>query len=230
MSARHPARMPMRRGPLTRGTERGTAIVRTLMREAEAARLASGTSYAAIARLLRISPAQAARIMQGRSPRVSIVRAAQVLEAVGLELSARAFHAGVRVRDVGQVRLLGRLRQRISKVLQWTDEVPVTDMRVPGIGDQRAWDAGVDGAGVRVRIDAETHVGDWQAVERRVALKQRDGQETCVILLLSDTKHHRALLAEAGDSLRARFPVSQRAALGALRDGRSPAGNAIVLL
>lgn len=96
--------------------------------------------------------------------------------------------------------------------------------------DYRAWDAGIDGAGVRVRVDAETHVGDLQAVERRVALKQRDGEETCVILLLADTSHHRALLAEAGDAIRSRFPISQRAALAALRDGRSPGGNALVLL
>ena len=104
------------------------------------------------------------------------------------------------------------------------------EVPVPGIVDQRAWDAGIDGPGVRVRVDAESHVGDWQTVERRVALKQRDGEETCVILLLADTKHHRALLAEAGDSFRARFPVSQRAALAALRDGKSPGGNALVLL
>ena len=222
--------MPMRRGPLTRGTERGTALVRALMREAEAARLASGMSYAVIARALRISPEQVARIMQARSRDVSIVRTAQVLEAVGLELSARAFQGGARVRDAGQIPLLGRLRARIDPRLRWTDEVPVIEIVLPGASDHRAWDAGIDGPGVRVRVDAETHVGDLQAVERRVALKQRDGEEPCVILLLADTKHHRALLTEAGDAIRTRFPVTQRTALAALRAGRSPGGNALILL
>ena len=222
--------MPMRRGPLARGTERGTSIIRALMREAEAARVAGGTSYAAIARVLRLSPEQVARIMQGRSSRVSFVRAAQVLEAVGLELAARAFLTGAPVRDAGQIPLLGRLRVRISPSLEWTDEVPVIEIPMPGFIDQRAWDAGIDGPGVRVRIDAEAHVGDLQAVERRVALKQRDGEESCVILLLSDTKHHRALLAEAGGAIRARFPIPQRRALAALRDGRSPGGNALIVL
>jgi hypothetical protein len=200
------------------------------MREAEAARAASGTSYSAIARALRLSPEQVARIMQGRSPETSIVRASQILEAVGLELSARAFPGGMPVRDAGQVPLLGRLRSRIQLSLRWTDEVPVVGIFVPGRTDLRAWDAGIDGSGVRVRIDAETHVGDLQAVERRVALKQRDGKELCVILLLADTKHHRTLLAGAGEAIKGRFPISQRAALAALRAGKSPGGNALVLL
>jgi hypothetical protein len=219
-----------RRGPLTRGTERGLSIVRALMHEAEAARIASGISYAAIGRALRIAPRQVARILRAQSPRVSIVRAAQVLEAVGLELSARAFAAGVRVRDAGQLKLLGRFRPRIHPALEWREEVPVIEMASLGPADLRAWDAAIDGPGVRVRVEAETHVGDAQALARRLALKQRDGHVDCVILLLAETKHHRTLLAEAGDGLRAMFPVPQRAALAALRAGRAPAGNAIVLL
>lgn len=78
-----------------------------------------------------------------------------------------------------------------------------------GFVDRRAWDAGIDGPGVCVRIDAETHVGDVQAIERRVAIKQRDGGEPCVLLLLADTRHHRALLEVAGAGLRATFPTPQ---------------------
>jgi hypothetical protein len=73
-------------------------------------------------------------------------------------------------------------------------------------------------------------VGDTQALERRVALKQRDGAADCVVLLLADTRHHRILLEVAGAGLRAAFPMQQRAALAALRDGRSPASNALILL
>lgn len=206
------------------------AIAQLLMREAEAARVAHGTSYAAIGRALRLGPGQVARIMRGQSPDLAIVRAAQVLAAVGLELSARAFPLGAPVRDAGQLALLGRLRARVSADLRWTDEVPVIEMPVAGSIDLRAWDAGIDGPGCHVRVDAETHVGDLQAVERRVGLKQRDGRVDCVILLLADTKHHRELLDVAGDGLRSRFPVPQRAALAALRAGRSPGGNSLVRL
>lgn len=200
------------------------------MREAEAARRASTTSYAAIGRALRLGPGQAARILRGQSPSLSIVRAAQVLEAVGLELSARAYPVGSPVRDAGQLALLARLRTRVHTELRWREEVPVLEMAESGFVDRRAWDVGIDAPGVRVRVDAETHIGDVQAVERRIALKQRDGREDCVILLLADTRHHRALLEVAGHGLRQAFPVSQRAALAALRAGRPPGGNALVLL
>jgi hypothetical protein len=200
------------------------------MRDAEAARVASGTSYASIGRALRLAPAQVAQILRGRSPELSIVRAAQVLEAVGLELSAKTFPGGAPIRDRAQIALLARLRQRIHPDLTWRVELPVVEMPAPGATDRRAWDAGIDGPGVRVRVEAETHVGDVQALERRISLKQRDGREECVLLLLADTHHHRALLRAAGDGLRAAFPASQRAALAALGAGRSPVGNALVLL
>jgi len=206
------------------------STVHALMREAEAARVDHGTSYAAIGRALRLGPGQVARIIRGQSPDLAIVRAAQILEAVGLELAARAFPVGAPVRDAGQVALLGRLRARISDDLTWTEEVPVIEMPLAGSIDLRAWDAGIDGPACRVRVDAETHVGDLQAVERRFALKQRDGRADCVILLLADTRHHRDLLNVAGAGLRSRFPVSQRAALAALRAGRSPQGNALIRL
>lgn len=201
-----------------------------LMREAEAARLASGTSYAAIGRALRISGTAVAKLFRTRSPNLSIVRAAQILAAPGLELSARAYPVGPPVRDAGQLALLGRLRQRIHPDLRWREEVLVVALPTSGAVDLRAWDAAIDGVGVHVRLDAETHVGDVQAVLRRVATKRRDGDADCVILLLSATKHHRRLVAELGDGFRGAFPVSQRAALAALRAGRSPAGDALILL
>jgi hypothetical protein len=222
--------MPTRRGPLARGTDRGHAIGQALMRDAEAVRLATGVSYAAIGRALGLSTGQVALILRGRSQNLSIVRAAQVLAAVGLELSARGYPGGAPVRDAGQLALLARFRRRVHPGLRWREEVPVVEMPSAGSVDQRAWDAGLDGAGVCIRLDAETHVGDVQALERRLALKQRDTVATAVMLLLSETRHHRELLAIAGDGLRAAFPVPQRSALSALRDGRSPVGNALVLL
>lgn len=222
--------MSTRQTALARGTERGAAIVRALMREAEAARMAHGTSYADIARALHMSPTQAATILRGKSAQISIVRASQVLALVGLKLSSQVFPEGEPVRDAGQIALLARLRARIHPQLSWSEEIPVIEMPVAGMSDHRAWDAGIDGDSCRCRIDAETHVGDLQAVERRVALKQRDGREACVLLLLADTTHHRTLLRTAGVGLRTRFPVSQRIALAALKAGKSPDGNSLVLL
>jgi transcriptional regulator with XRE-family HTH domain len=222
--------VPTRQSALARGTERGSAIVRALVREADAARVARGTSYAEIGRALRMSATQVANILRGRSPDLTIARASELLAVVGLKLTASVFPEGESVRDASQLALLARLRARIDGELTWSEEVPVIELPVPGVLDHRAWDAGIDGPECRCRVDAETHVGDLQAVERRVALKQRDGREPCVLLLLADTKHHRALLEVAGAGIRTRFPTSQRAAMAALKAGRSPSGSALLLL
>lgn len=81
-----------------------------------------------------------------------------------------------------------------------------------------------------MRVDAETRVRDVQEVQRRVALKQRDGAVPVVILLLSDSSHNRRVVREAEASLRSQFPISARSALRALHDGKVPAGNVILLL
>ncbi|HLX35415.1 MAG TPA: hypothetical protein VKR30_09285 [Candidatus Limnocylindrales bacterium] len=161
---------------------------------------------------------------------MSVVRLAQLLAVLGLELSARAFPVGPPIRDAGQLRLLERLRTRTAPNLVWRSEVPVIELPQSGTIDHRAWDAAIDGPGWTVRIDAETHLGDLQAVLRRLALKQRDSNADSVLLLLGETHHHRLILAEARDQLAAMFPVPPRHALRALRDGRDPGGNALVML
>lgn len=172
---------------------------------------------------------QVGRICRGRSPKVTILRLAQLFALVGLELCARGFPAGQPLRDAGHVALLERLRQRTAATLLWRTEVPVVAM-ANGPPDLRAWDATVNGRGWTIGIEAETHVRDLQALERRLALKQRDGAVTAVILVLNDTRHHQDLMRSSGASLRSAFPTPARAALRGLSRGDVPTGNAIVLL
>jgi hypothetical protein len=87
----------------------------------------------------------------------------------------------------------------------------------------------IDGSSVDAMVEAETRLDDLQALERRVRIKQRDMGVRRVILLVADTRHNRAVLA-AHPSLVEDFPISTRACLAALRDGRDPGGDAIVLL
>jgi hypothetical protein len=68
-----------------------------------------------------------------------------------------------------------------------------------------------------------------QAVERRLALKQRDGQVDHVVLVVADTRRNRRALASAP----AAFPGFGRDARRVLRDltgGMDPGMSAIVLL
>jgi hypothetical protein len=115
----------------------------------------------------------------------------------------------------------------LHPVLQWRTEVPI-----PIVGDLRAWDAVVSrpAAPWRLRIEAETRLADAQALERRLTLKMRDDPKGGVLLLLSDTRINRDALRALRGGLRDLFPHDTRTLLAALRRGREPPGNGIVIL
>ncbi len=80
-------------------------------------------------------------------------------------------------------------------------------------------------------VEAETRLRDVQAAQRRIILKRRDDPGVSgVILLLSNTRHNRALVHEYGAALRADFPVQADRMLRALSEGRDPGGSGVVLL
>jgi hypothetical protein len=204
--------------------------VTKLCADLEEARLDGGLSYVALGRPLGLSGVQVARICQGRSPDVSIARMAQLYALVGLDLSARGFPAGPPLRDAGHLALLARLRARLGPSLRWRTEVPVTAQGETASMDSRAWDATISGPGWTIGVEAETHVRDVQALERRLALKLRDGHAATAILLLSDTRHHRTLLEVAGPALRETYPIPTRSALRSLGRGEAVTGNGLVVL
>ena len=92
------------------------------------------------------------------------------------------------------------------------------------------WDGQVGGPDWRLGVEAETRPTDLQALQRRLALKLRDGGVDALILLLSDTLHNRELLRAHGDELVERFPVPGRRAMELLAAGVHPGGNSIVLM
>ena len=194
-------------------------------REFRIARLDRGLSQRAVAAAVGIDRSSISRIERGRAEDLSLVTAAELLAAVGLELSVRTYPAGPPLRDAAHADLLRRFRARLHRSLDWATEVPL-----PIPGDLRAWDAMVTGDRWRCGIEAETRPRDGQALERRIALKQRDGGVDFVILLLLDSRHNRAFVREHADLLHARFPVAGARALELLGAGVAPGGNAVVLL
>jgi hypothetical protein len=147
---------------------------------------------------------------------------------VGLELALRAFPAGDPIRDRAQLALLERLRVRVHPTFRWRTEVPL------GIeGDLRAWDAEIGCVKPppwRARVEAETAIPDGQALARRLNLKAHDDPTGHVILLVSDTRANRAALRGIREGMRDQLPLDSRAILAALRDGRDPGQNGIVVL
>jgi len=214
------------------GLARGRELVSTTARELGSARRNAALSQAIVAHRVGISPSQYSRIERGLSLNVPIPKLAMIAAILGLDLSIRLYPAGDAVRDAAQIALLDRFRRRLHPSLVCRTEVPL-----PGPADLRAWDAVVRGfripegrGSVRGAVEAETRPRDVQALERRLALKQRDGGVDWLILLLADTRHNRTFVAGPGSTLRARFPLDGRRALELLEAGVDPARNSIVLL
>jgi hypothetical protein len=79
-------------------------------------------------------------------------------------------------------------------------------------------------------VEAETRPIDAQALDRKLALKERDGGADWLLLLLANTHHNRTFVKAAGAGFRARFPLESGQVLDLLAAGADPGGNAIVLL
>lgn len=204
---------------------RGRTLTAQLLAELRNARLDRNLGEATVAAALGVSASQYSRIERGLTRGITIEQATVLLAAVGLDLAVRAFPAGQPLRDAGHVSLLDRFRARLHVSLRVRTEVPF-----PTPGDLRAWDVVVAGLDWRHGYEAETRPRDRQALERRLALKARDGDVDAVSLLLSDSRHNRDFLRIHGPVLRERFPVPSRHALQMLGAGSDPGAGSVILL
>jgi transcriptional regulator with XRE-family HTH domain len=189
--------------------------------------VAAGLSLRTVARAIGVSHTHVGRFERDSLASPSVAFLCAYCDVLGLELSVRAYPAGDPLRDAGQRRLLGRLRNELHADLQWREEVPLPDTQ-----DRRAWDAAIAPAEGTwcVRVEAEVRVTDGQSLQRRLALKVRDGGPGHVLLLLADTRHNRLALSALRQVLRPTLPLDQRAVLAALRAGEDPGGSGIVVL
>jgi transcriptional regulator with XRE-family HTH domain len=223
--------MAIRQRRVDIGTERARGLLAMTSREFKNARANSALSQAEVSIAAGMSRSQYGRIELGLSPDLSIANAARIAAALGLEMTVRYFPVAEPVRDAAHAALLERLRARCHPALRMRTEVPL-----PHHGDLRAWDAVIDGfagsmaARVRGGVEAETRPLDVQALERKLALKERDGDVAWLILLVADTRHNRAFLRGPGEALKARFPLDGRRALAMLAAGLNPGSSAIILL
>ena len=210
---------------MDRGALRGREIIADLGREIRQARIAHGLSQVEVARAAGVSQPRLSVIERGQFGAVPVVTLARLMAIVGLDLSARAYPAGQPLRDAAHLELLDRLRSHLPRRLTWRTEAPL-----PAQGDPRAWDALIGSPPTTIGVEVETRVRDVQALERRVALKKRDGGTTRVILLVRNSRWNRSVVASNRERLSMGFPIPARVALAALRSGRDPGGDAVVLL
>ena len=193
--------------------------------ELREARIAAGLTQREVGDAVGCSHSQISRVERGLDPNVSYALLVRIGAVVGLDLPLRAFPSGDPVRDAASLALLGRLRSQLPEAVAWRTEVA---LGIPG--DLRAWDALIDVRPRPVVVEAETRLRDVQALTRRLALKQRDGQQDVLMLLVAGTRHNREVLRLAKPELAAAFPVPGRIALVMLERGDRPTGSAIVVL
>jgi transcriptional regulator with XRE-family HTH domain len=205
--------------------ERRSRLVRLrVAEELLGARIGVGISRREMGRRIGVSADRIARAEAGHPEALTFDVAARMAPVVGLVLAAQLYPDGDPVRDRAHLALIERLRKRLGPGRRLRVEVPV-----PIAGDKRSGDAMLRVDGGDVLIEAETRLGDLQAMERRMAAKQRDLSATRLVLLVADTRHNRDVI-RLHPEVRERFPVGSRAALAAFMAGRDPGGDAIVVL
>jgi hypothetical protein len=215
--------MPTRDGPVARAVRIAAEDQLRVLAELARAQRSAGLSDQDVGRACRMSRWTVARIVDGRR-RASVVELAAIGATVGRDIRLHAYPAGDPIRDAGQQRLLDRLRARLHPSLAMPTEVPL-----PIGSDLRAWDAMIRGVDWRRPAEAETVLHDIQALERRLALKVRDGGVDGVILVIADTQRNRRALIAAPGSFSG-FDRNARGVLSALAAGRDPGGSSLILL
>jgi transcriptional regulator with XRE-family HTH domain len=207
------------------GNARAREILARLPAEARTARLNEGLGQEDVAHALGVSVSQYSRIERGLSPDLSIAMAVRLFAVLGLDLSIRTYPAGDPVRDAAQIALLERFHVRCHRSIVWQTEVPF-----PIPGDLRAWDATAVCPAFRAGVEAETRIRDVQGLDRRLALKERDGGMDRLLLVVLDSRANRSALRLHGAQLSLRFPVPGARALELIGAGVDPGGNALILL
>ena len=188
------------------------------------ARTNAGLGQRVAAEAAGMSHAQFGRIERAALTSLTFDQACRAGLAVGLRFSGRLHPDGDPVRDSAQLRLLDRFTALLPSFARVNREAPL-----PIPGDRRAWDALVTLDGRRAGCEAETHVRDVQALERKLALKLRDGAVDVVILVLADSRQHRQLLEHHRPALRDLLPLDNAQVRRALRAARLPEASGIVV-
>jgi transcriptional regulator with XRE-family HTH domain len=217
--------MALRDRPAYRGSRIWTRTRHDLGAELRDARREAGLSQGDVASAACISQSAVSRIELGQQPSVPAETLFRQAAVIGLRLSMKLYPDGPPVRDAAQLAVLATLRQRVDPRFRWRYEVPVTS----DPDDRRAWDAQLTGTAGRIHVEVEVNLIDIQALERRMALKRRDGTPGTLILIVHATRCNRQVLREAGATLLEAFPLRTRSALLALACGQDP-GDATILV
>jgi hypothetical protein len=187
--------------------------------------MAAGLRLVDVGRAIGRSKSWVSRVERGRVRAVSHHDLVLLAAAVGLKLWTTTYPAERAIRDAPQLALLRRFRDRVGRGWSWKYEVIV-----PTSGDLRAADAVMSNRSARIMVEAFTRLADAQAQVRAVRLKARDLHLSRVIIVVAESNTNRRALAAADEALGVGFPLRTRTVIGALRAGRDPGEDGIVVI
>jgi transcriptional regulator with XRE-family HTH domain len=216
--------MPVTERIADAGSRRGRQLTQMVGHEVRLARHMAGVSQDTLGAAVGLSGSEVGRIERGEAPWLTVVHAARLLRAVGLDLWAKTFPIGPPIRDAGHLRLLADFEARLAPSVS-----PHREWAIPNDRDRRALDLFLTGLPKRTGVEAETNLPDLQALERDLNLKRRDAALERMILVVRDSKRNRDTLRVA-DALRRSFPLRTRAVMVALGQGADPGADGIVVL
>ena len=180
-----------------RAVRRGERLLQTLGAEVRDARLTAGLSQRSIAHQVGWSAAKVCRIEAGQPGPLTLVDAVVLADAVGLELSIKAYPGRSPTRDAPQAQRLHRFLSHVRRPLDYRLEVPLPAR--DGVIERRAWDALLTEPGPQggeTGLELEQRLYDVQAQTRRVLLKWRDSRVERLLLVVADTRGNRRVIDE----------------------------------
>jgi len=191
-------------------------------------RIRSGLTLDEVGTAVGVSPATVLRTERAIGPGPRAEQLARHAEAVGLRARILLYPADDPIHDGPQVRLIRDFRSLIGTALMMDLERPVITSL--GSGDRRAFDAVIRLPNRDCGVECYTRFHDCQAQLRAAHLKQRDAALQRLIIVVRATRANRIAIAAASDLLALNYPLGTKAVLAALRAGRDPGANGLVLI
>jgi transcriptional regulator with XRE-family HTH domain len=188
-------------------------------------RLRSGVSQAAIADSIGVSRYSISKLEQGH-PGIAIRTRFRVAAVLGADLRLTAFEgSSALIRDARQAAIINALLHARDPL--WR---PTVEAAVPGPG-RRSVDLRLESPAHIVLIEVETRLTSLEEIIRELHAKRQAFQDASpagvtkpihLVLALPATRHHRTLVRDHPDLIRAAFPTPSIEVSRALADSSRP--------
>lgn len=170
---------------LDEAVRRATRLRLSVGEEIRRARLSAGLSQSVVGRSAHVSQSVVSDIESGKVRSVSLETLVVVADAVGLDLTCRAYPGRRPTRDAAHARKLHDFLRHVAPPLRYRLELPLPQR--DGVVERRAWDCMLFAPDGMTGVELEMRLYDVQDQTRRVKLKWRDAGVDRLLLLLNDS-------------------------------------------